>query len=52
MAKSKVGNIEYKAGSKKAAIKKKTRQGLGTFTKWASHKNSKLYKKKYRGQGR
>lgn len=33
-------------------VKKKTRQGKGTFTKWATHKNSKLYKKKYRGQGR
>jgi hypothetical protein len=31
---------------------KRTRQGRSCNTKYASHKNSKLYKKKYRGQGR
>lgn len=31
---------------------KKTRQGSSTNTKNATHKGSKLYKKKYRGQGR
>ncbi len=44
-------NIDNKPG-KKYSVKKKTRQGSGTFTKWATHKRSKLYKKKYRGQGR
>ncbi len=52
MSKSKVGNADLKGGNKKGSTKKKTRQGMGTFTKWSSHKNSKLYKKKYRGQGR
>jgi len=33
-------------------IKKKTRQGSGTFSKFTPHKRSKLYKKKYRGQGK
>ena len=31
---------------------KRTRQGNSCNTKFATHKNSKLYKKKYRGQGR
>ena len=31
---------------------KKTRQGNSCNTKYALHKNSKLYKKRYRGQGR
>jgi hypothetical protein len=31
---------------------KKTRQGRSCNTKYATHKHSKLYKKKYRGQGR
>lgn len=31
---------------------KRTRQGNSCNTKHATHKNSKLYKKKYRGQGR
>lgn len=39
--------------SKKGRSKpKKTRQGRSCNTKYALHKNSKLYKKKYRGQGR
>lgn len=31
---------------------KKTRQGKSVNTKFATHKHSKLYKKKYKGQGR
>ena len=39
--------------SKKGRSKpKKTRQGRSCNTKYALHKNSKLYKKKYRGQGK
>ena len=39
--------------SKKGRSKpKKTRQGRSCNTKYATHKKSKLYKKKYRGQGR
>jgi len=52
MSKSKVGNTDLKGGNKKGSTKKKTRQGAGIFTKCAHNKNSKLYKKKYRGQGR
>ncbi len=49
---ARVGGADNRPGNKKYAVKKKTRQGSGTFTKWATHKGSKLYKKKYRGQGR
>lgn len=52
MSKSKVGNVDLKGGNKKVSVKKKTCQGAGIFTKYAHNKNSKLYKKKYRGQGR
>ena len=39
--------------SKKGRSKpKKTRQGRSCNTKYALHKGSKLYKKRYRGQGR
>ena len=39
--------------SKKGYTKpKKTRQGNSIYTKLATHKTSKLYKKRYRGQGR
>jgi len=31
--------------------KKKTSQGAGKFTKYANNKRSKLYRKRYRGQG-
>jgi len=31
---------------------KKTYQGCGKWTKFPSNKRSKLYKKKYRGQGK
>jgi len=31
---------------------KRTRQGNSVNTKFATHKCSKLYKKRYRGQGR
>lgn len=34
------------------ATRKVTRQGNGTFTKKYHNKNSKLYKKRYRGQGK
>ena len=30
---------------------KKTRQGLGSGTKWGTKSSKKNYKKKYRGQG-
>lgn len=33
-------------------IKKKTSIGNGTFTKFSKNKGSKLYRKKYRGQGK
>lgn len=49
---AKVGIHDLKPGGKRTGTKKKSRQGKGTFTKWSSHKNSKLYKKKYRGQGK
>lgn len=49
---ARVGIAVNKPGGKNHAIKKKTRQGSGTFTKYATHKTSKLYRKKYRGQGR
>jgi len=39
-------NDKYEAGAKK-----KTRQGRSAQTK-TGHKHSKLYKKKYRGQGK
>ena len=41
-----------KNGKKAYNKSKKTRQGCSCNTKYASHKKSKLYKKKYRGQGR
>lgn len=41
-----------KKKSHKKAIKKKTSQGMSPRTKYPSNKTSKLYKKKYRGQGR
>lgn len=41
-----------KNGKKGHSRPKKTRQGCSCNTKYASHKKSKLYKKKYRGQGR
>ena len=41
-----------KSQSKSVAPRKKTRQGDGKFTKTFHNKNSKQYKKRYRGQGR
>ena len=38
--------------STRKTTKKKARQGNGTFTKWCANKRSKLYRKKYRSQGR
>lgn len=49
---AKVGIHDLKPGGKRSGTKKKTKQGLGTFTKWPHNKKSKLYRKKYRGQGR
>ena len=49
---AKGGIHDLKPGGKSRAVRKKSRQGKGTFTKWYSNKRSKLYKKKYRGQGR
>lgn len=37
-------------GSERA--RKRSRQGSGIGSKFATHKTSKLYKKKYHGQGR
>jgi hypothetical protein len=45
--------ISISKNSKRGHSKpKKTRQGCSIYTKYATHKTSKLYKKKYRGQGR
>ena len=41
-----------KGESKAAFTSKKTRQGDGRWTKYPHNKRSKLYKKKYRGQGK
>ena len=41
-----------KTHSKSSAPKKKTKQGDGKLTKTFHNKNSRQYKKKYRGQGR
>lgn len=50
MAKSEI--TITKNGKKGYTKPKKTRQGRSCNTKYATHKKSKLYKKKYRGQGR
>ncbi len=41
-----------KSTDRSAFTSKKTRQGCGRWTKFPHNKRSKLYKKKYRGQGR
>lgn len=42
-----------KNSSKRSETKsKKTRQGNGKFSKYAHNKKSKLYKKRYKGQGK
>jgi len=50
MAKSEISIA--KNGKKGHTKPKRTRQGRSCNTKYATHKHSKLYKKKYRGQGR
>jgi hypothetical protein len=40
-----------KGKTQKLETKKITRKGIHAKTKTSNHKHSKLYKKKYRGQG-
>ena len=43
---------KQKGVNRLAFTSKKTRQGSGRWTKITHNKRSKLYKKKYRGQGK
>jgi hypothetical protein len=49
---AKIGEKTIKPGGKRGSIKKKTKQGNGTFSKKFHNKNSKNYRKVYRGQGK
>jgi len=50
---AKKSDVAISKNAKKGYSKpKKTRQGSSCNTKFTTHKGSKLYKKKYRGQGR